>query len=433
MILGFSNFLRAATPYYYVDLPSFQRDFASLKTLDHGTGPNITFTRASDATYFDADGVLQTATTNTPRFDHDPATGASRGLLIEEARTNSIRNSQAGGSTNGVIGSGGVMPTNWSSGLTVNGLSTEILGTGTEDGLSYIDLKISGTPTTTSSHSIVAEPVFQIVASNGQTWTNSYYVRLVNGALTNVTLQVYLAGRTAAGATVSGQTASTSITPTSAALKTQRYSATLTMSSASVERVSPQIIVNYTNAQAIDLTLRIAAPQLEQGAFATSYIPTTTAAATRAADLALVNSISSFYNQSEGTLFAEWSAVGLPDVPSINIDNTTQSERILLLINANSLPAYFVGSSNTTQASVTVGSAVTVGQIVKAAGAAKANDFIAAVGGVLSANDTNGVMPNVTRLSIGQRATNANGNGHIRKIAYWPKRLSNTLLQQLTT
>jgi hypothetical protein len=24
-------------------------------------------------------------------------------------------------------------------------------------------------------------------------------------------------------------------------------------------------------------------------------------------------------------------------------------------------------------------------------------------------------------------------NGHIRKIAYWPRRLSNTLLQQLTT
>jgi hypothetical protein len=24
-------------------------------------------------------------------------------------------------------------------------------------------------------------------------------------------------------------------------------------------------------------------------------------------------------------------------------------------------------------------------------------------------------------------------NGHIRKIAYWPKRLTNTLLEQLTT
>jgi hypothetical protein len=47
----------------------------------------ITFTRASTGTYLDSDGLLKTATTNTPRIEYD-ANGNRKGLLIEEARTN---------------------------------------------------------------------------------------------------------------------------------------------------------------------------------------------------------------------------------------------------------------------------------------------------------------------------------------------------------
>ena len=39
--------------------------------------------------------VLQTAASGEARFDHDPVTGESKGLLIEEARTNLITNSEA--------------------------------------------------------------------------------------------------------------------------------------------------------------------------------------------------------------------------------------------------------------------------------------------------------------------------------------------------
>ena len=94
MIQGFSGGLLNRELIYNLDLPSFQRDFASLKTLDHGTGPAITFTRPSSATYFDADGVLQTAANDVARFDHDPVNGNSRGLLIEEARTNLVLRSE---------------------------------------------------------------------------------------------------------------------------------------------------------------------------------------------------------------------------------------------------------------------------------------------------------------------------------------------------
>jgi hypothetical protein len=62
-------------------------------TAGGGLDPRITFTRASTASYFDSTGTLQSAATNVPRFDFDPALLTSRGLLIEGARTNLLLNS----------------------------------------------------------------------------------------------------------------------------------------------------------------------------------------------------------------------------------------------------------------------------------------------------------------------------------------------------
>ena len=64
--------------------PTLLLDFANVKALD----PRITFTRASTATYYDAFGVMQTAASGVARFDSNPTTGESLGLLIEEQRTN---------------------------------------------------------------------------------------------------------------------------------------------------------------------------------------------------------------------------------------------------------------------------------------------------------------------------------------------------------
>jgi hypothetical protein len=50
--------------------------------------PGTEFSRASVATYYDADGVLQTAAIDEPRYAYDPETGDFEGLLIEEQRTN---------------------------------------------------------------------------------------------------------------------------------------------------------------------------------------------------------------------------------------------------------------------------------------------------------------------------------------------------------
>jgi hypothetical protein len=70
--------------------PSLLLDFANKKSLtDRISGNNlITFTRTSTGTYVGADGLIKSATTNEARFDHNPSTRESLGLLIEESRYN---------------------------------------------------------------------------------------------------------------------------------------------------------------------------------------------------------------------------------------------------------------------------------------------------------------------------------------------------------
>ena len=69
-----------------------------------------TFNRGSAGWCFDATGALVQVAADTPRFDYDPITRARRGILLEEARTNTIRNPRAEGSA---AGSPGSTPTNW--------------------------------------------------------------------------------------------------------------------------------------------------------------------------------------------------------------------------------------------------------------------------------------------------------------------------------
>lgn len=82
--------------------PTLDQRFAKDKSLvDKVSGQNlIEFTRASNATFVNSEGLIETAATNEPRFDHDPTTGESLGLLIEEGRTNLIENSTGSGFSN---------------------------------------------------------------------------------------------------------------------------------------------------------------------------------------------------------------------------------------------------------------------------------------------------------------------------------------------
>jgi hypothetical protein len=317
--------------------------------------------------------------------------------------------------------------TGWTISANANGVTSEVIGTGTETGLAYIDIKISGTPTSNGTVFINFEGSPQVVAANGQTWTNSAYFKLAAGATTNASVIRGLAGRTPLGVGVSGQGTQPSFTLSSSALNTQRQSATFTFTDATVERVLPYCGVAYTNGNPIDLTLRIAAPQLEQGAFPTSYIPTTDAAATRSADSAVVTPISSFYNQAEGTLFAEFSSALPTAGVGAAFSDGTSNNQLLFTASSTGVPRWAVRSTN--GADINLGSAVTANEVRALIGAYSAGQAIAARSGNLSSTASIDLPVGINTLRIG----GATLNGRIRKLAYWPRRLSNTLLQQLTT
>jgi len=73
--------------------PALFLNFVGTTALDS----RVTFTRGSTATFTGSNGLIQSAAINTPRFDYDPVTLVSKGLLIEDQRTNLLLNSLLNG------------------------------------------------------------------------------------------------------------------------------------------------------------------------------------------------------------------------------------------------------------------------------------------------------------------------------------------------
>jgi hypothetical protein len=419
---------------YPTTRPTLTLDFAKAKRVD----PRVTFTRASTATYFDASGTLRSAADNVPRIDFNPSTLLCQGLLIEESRTNSIRNNTMVGAA---AGTPGTLPTNWTYGQ-LSTLTTEIVGTGTETGINYVDIRISGTATTTPL--IYFEANSTVAATNNQTWATSVFVKIVGGGTTNISVPTTTLRMSDSGGANLGFVAGSMYTlPTSAtSLSACRFSSSHTTNNASTAFVMPAFAFNA--AGAIDITLRIGLPQLELGAFATSVIPTTTTALTRAADVASVNTLSPWFNASEGTIYAEFlsfaTTTGFGGVCAFG-DNTlpfANAEAIYLTRNnATNGVSQTVIDNGVNQGAIASGTGVALNTIGKAASAYKLNDVAISVDGATVGVDPTVTIPTVTRLSLGslQNAWSGGGtyvNGYLRRITYYNTRLPNAQLQALT-
>jgi hypothetical protein len=398
--------------------PTFSRDFAGEKTLNNGTGPAITFTRASNATFFDASGTLQTASNDTPRFDHSG--GSSLGLLIEEARTNLLERSAEfdnayWSKTSGGTGSAPVVTANV-------GVAPD--GTTTADQIDFD----RGAGNTSSDRSDIVRSSITVPATGD--YTQSVWLK----AATAGDVGKQLAMRNVGGG------AYLTVTLTANWVRYARTENTTTTTSRAWSIANRGTFTADNTVSAL-----VWGAQLEAGAFPTSYIPTTSAAATRAADSAVVTPISSFYNQSEGAIVVQSSYAGagssaaIPNRVSLQFDDNSVNNRHLLHnrhTNGAGGSSTLVG--NVAQAQTTIDTVeVPINTPVFLGMVYKENDIVAAKNGTLSSPDTSASIPTVSRLRIGVAfdglGPSAFLNGHIRKVAYWPKRLTNTLLEQLTT
>ena len=410
---------------------AFANPYASLdlEFLSGSLDPRITFTRASGRTRFNASGVLETVGNNIPGFDYDPTTLAARGLLIEEQRTNSIRNNTMQGA---VAGTPGTLPTNWQISNTA-GLSSSVIGFGSESGVNYIDIRVFGT-STGNTFTLSPEAGGVIAASNGQTWTASQFLRLVGGSTANIlSFEIGWAEQNSVPSFLAFNVGTISI-PTTGSLAANRLIRTGTNGQATTAFVRPVLNFQFNSGVAIDITLRIGLPQLEQGAFATSVIPTTTAAATRLADSAVMTgtNFSSWYNATEGTLFVEGSSLNLGRMMAV-IDDGAMNNRYQAAIALSYTPNFAAVSGGTVSADIYT-SALTQSVNVKLAGAYKVNDFALSANGSAVTTDTSGALPvGLNTLRIGAYSTGGSVLcGWLRSIRYYPTRLPNAALQALT-
>jgi hypothetical protein len=211
-----------------------------------------------------------------------PATFTALGYLPEQPETEGIRNNTMQGA---VAETPGTSPTDWSGAWTLaTGLSQTVVGTGTENGIPYIDFRIFGTATATTPGQIGFEGTQVIAAVNGQVWTQAIYARLIAGSFANISGLRLVVSQRASDGTVLTELQATTLSPTGAPLNTQRKSGTVTLNTSLVAFVEPKMF--FTQALgAVDFTLRIGEPSLAQTPTLLSNILTYGATTTRNADL----------------------------------------------------------------------------------------------------------------------------------------------------
>jgi len=176
--------------------------------------------------------------------------------------------------------------------------------------------------------------------------------------------------------------------------------------------------------------------QLETGSVATSYIPTTTAAVTRNADVISVSgAVSGCIGQTEGTVYAEVNITNIVGKNIVSCDSGDTANRIAFFLGTSPNRLEAVISSGAT--TVVVSGAITTGTH-KMAYSYSSGSVQLYLDGAFLASGTPTVFPTVSlnNISIGSRILSGTYgsffNDRIRAVALYTTRLTNAQLQALT-
>ena len=422
--------------------------------LEVGTFPTsyiptpATFTsRNSTGTYFDSTGVMKTAAINEPRYDHGYVNGqwVSKGLVLEGASTNLLTYSEQFNNAAWVKANVSVAPN----------AATAPNGT------------LSAAKVTESATTAVHE-VYQAtsVAANTAVTVSAFFkaaerprVRMAGYLSANWSVFPQAVFDLVGGVVVSGAGVIENIG--GGWFKCSISGVTSASGTVNVGILfGPTLAEGTTNNYTGDGTsgIYVWGAQLEAGIKPTSYIKTeattitraadlsTSSAVTRAADSAVIagTNFSSWYRQDEGTLFAEAGSFAGSD-----LDNSSAavgdggSGNFMHVAISNVAALNRIGGGITTgSASQLVGantannSYLQDGSFYKAALAYKTNDaaWACSVGPSFVSDATVALPSGMNRLVIGGYYAELIRllNGHIKRLAYYPKRLTNAKLQALT-
>ena len=408
--------------------------FASKKTLnDRVSGSNlITFTRSSSATFVGSDGLIQTATTNEARFDHDPLTGESLGLLMEEARTNLINSNFTTS-----LSTGGASLSEVTSITNPDGTTGTVKVTALANDSRHEVQKTSSAPSANHAHSVFVKK------------GNHRYVGLTQGGASNnihVIFDFDTKAITDSGSTGSGTFVSAGFEEYANGwfrLNVVGLTTGNNLRAFMAEDDQQDGLVNWTATG--NEFFYVWGAQKEAGTFPTSFI-SSSSTATRAVDIAEItgSNFSGFYNSTEGTIYSEVAFAGIttsgfPRVYQFGDESADNSYHRLIIDNAVApfrLNARTRISGVGTRASFNSGT-VTIGQLAKTAYAYKADNFEVdySIGSSGASTDTSGAVPTgIDELLIGNRPDgNSPLTGHIKRLAFFSTRLASETLQSLTS
>jgi hypothetical protein len=358
-----------------------------------------------------------------PRFENDPITGAARGLLIE------------GGATNLQLYSADI--TNGAARTNITIGATKITAPdGTTSGELVSATTTGATSLRGSTHTIA-----------GTNATGSIFIKQASLAV----VQFWIIDSTTSTTILSG-------TYTFATKATAIASGTGTMTATDAGNGWVRIALSVTtfvsgnnlrffygfngNTATAGDSFYLWGVQIEQQPFASSYIPTTTATVARGTDSALMTgtNFSSWFNQAEGTIYAE-----------TLVTSTSGGGQLAASMYQNSSTYLDIGQGTATSAAGTTRFYIRTGGVDEAvldrtlspltlyasarmAGAYRTNDAAYTLNGLSVVTDATVTLPSAPiELRLGQQQTVTTSSRLIRRFAYWPTRLPNATLQALTT
>lgn len=396
-----------------------------------GTG-DMTFARTGDtATRVNSSGLIESVLANKPRLDYLGSTCPK--LLLEPQRTNVCLQSQDISSATWtkvnsptIVSNSAVAP----DGTTTADSLQDTTGGATRKAISQA-ISVSANSTNTFSFYVKKETTKTFFGGVGFNFTGGTlkfaYVIFdeVNGTLTN-------------------STGASNLTPVNSVQDLGGYwkfIITITDTGSNTALALDIFALFSTNGTTpgfgIGSVRTIWGMQLEAGAYATSYIPTTTASVTRNADSCITGSVTSLVGQTEGTIFVEISRKSifenffliLSSIAGTTSNSYQNSIYFLQQSNGALLIEGFVSNVKVFGFSAGILSLTSH----KIAIGYKLNDFVLYIDGVQIATDTSGTVPAMNYFTLAGGADGGSNSSNIKSAALWKTRLQNAELATLTS
>ena len=354
-------------------------------------------------TYIQTIGVPSAA----PRFDHNPTTGESLGLLIEESRTNLFAFSATFGGW-GVSSSGdGSNPTSQTVSISAPDNTTQTR-----------ELTFNRTTASTSNTSLFSKGQ---QLSGASVPTGSIYVKAARQSDIGKIINVYL---------------SQSFAPVAGLQEVTLTDSWQRVSSVGVNVFTTSLVVGLYSGTAStgEVKVLLWGAQLEEGSFATSYIPTNGTALTRSADVASItgSNFSSWYNQSESTALIEIKPKNY-SLADLFMFGTNKS------FNPSSWGTYQPGANNDYQFYSRISSAYDFNASINNSDAASKLSFglsgttysASYDGNTVTTGSNSGVPTGINTLEF-NKGVYGISSIYVKRFTYYPYRLADTRLQSLT-